>query len=116
MFKLKFAAYNMLNNIIIIIKLISYSWVIIYFENSLYLNLSSSVRFKAKISAGFIFPNGLIEERFGRVDKTVALKCASFMLDSMHRFETYSCQFPFSNYRLLSESLHILFKFHCRTI
>ena len=55
MFKLKFAAYNMLNNTIIKIKLMSYSWLIIYFENSLYLNLSSSVRFKAKITPGFIF-------------------------------------------------------------
>ena len=55
MFKLKFAAYNVLNNTIIIIKLISYSWVIIYFDNSLYLNLSTSVRFKAKITLGFIF-------------------------------------------------------------
>ena len=55
MFKLKFAAYNVLNNTIIIIKLISYSRVIIYFENSLYLNLSTSVRFKAKITLGFIF-------------------------------------------------------------
>ena len=54
MFKLKFAAYNMLNNTIIIIKLISYSRVIIYLENSLYLNLSPSVRFKANISPGFI--------------------------------------------------------------
>ena len=50
MFKLKFAAYNVLNNTIIIIKLISYSCVIIYFDNSLYLNLSTSVRFKAKIT------------------------------------------------------------------
>ena len=45
----------MLNNTMIIIKLNSYRWVIIYFENSLYLNLSPSVRFKAKISPGFIF-------------------------------------------------------------
>ena len=50
MFKLKFAAYNVFNNTIIVIKLISYSCVIIYFDNSLYLNLSTSVRFKAKIT------------------------------------------------------------------
>ena len=55
MFKLKFAAYNVLDNTIIIIKLISYSWVIIYFDNSLYLNLSTNVCFKAKITLGFIF-------------------------------------------------------------
>ena len=55
MFTLKFAAYNVLNNTIIIIKLISYNMVIIYFDNSLYLNLSTSVRFKAKITLGFIF-------------------------------------------------------------
>ena len=55
MCKLKFAAYNVLYNTIIIIKLISYSWAIIYFDNSLHLNLSTSVRFKAKITLGFIF-------------------------------------------------------------
>ena len=55
MFKLKSAAYNVLNNTIIIIKLISYSWVIIHFDNSLCLNLSTSVHFKAYITLGFIF-------------------------------------------------------------
>ena len=64
MFKLKFAAYNVLNNAIIIIKLISYSWFIIYFDNSFYLNLSTSVRFKAKITLGFIFRMNLPKNTF----------------------------------------------------
>ena len=45
----------MLNNSIIMIKLISYNMIIIYFDNSLYLNLSTSVRFKANITLGVIF-------------------------------------------------------------
>ena len=99
----KFAAYNVLNNTIIIIKLISYSWVIIYFDNSLYLNLSSSVRFKAEISIGFIFWTNIPKNTLAKWVR----RCASFRLDSMHRFESYSCHFPFSNYHLLSQSLHI---------
>ena len=111
MFKLKFAAY-MLNNTMITIKLISYSWVIIYFENSLYLNVSPSVRFKAKISPGFIFrmtkSKNTLAEWIRRSHASALLSGSIRCIGSNPTLVT----FLFSNYHLLSNSLHILFKFN----
>ena len=54
MFQLIFDAY-MLNDTKVIIQLISHTWIIIYLENRLNLNISSGVHFNAKRLSGFHF-------------------------------------------------------------
>ena len=108
MFKLKFAAYNVLNNIIIIINLISYSWAIIYFDNILHLNLSTSVCFKAKITIGFIFreniPKNTLAEWIRRSHASAIHSDSIRCIGSNPSLVTFLFQLPLI---LLSESLHI---------